>query len=58
MPLRLLICVLVFAGFAALCVLSHPAVARLPEASTSLPCRRVCGALGAVYFGILLRRGE
>ena len=58
-PLRLLICVLVFAGFAALCVLSHPAVARLPE-GIYFPCLAAAFAalFGAVYFGILLRRGE
>lgn len=58
-PLRLLICVLVFAGFAALCVFSHPAVARLPE-GIYFPCLAAAFAalFGAVYFGILLRRGE
>ena len=58
-PLRLLICVLVFAGFAALCVFSHPAVARLPE-GIYFPCLAAAFAalFGAVYFGILMRRGE
>lgn len=58
-PLYILLSALAFSGFAALCVLSHPAVARLPQ-SIYFPC------LGAaivvlyilVYFAVRHRRGE
>ena len=55
----LLICALVCAGFAVLCVLSHPAVAQLPQ-YLYFPCLGAAFAAlcGAVWFAVRQRRGE
>ena len=58
-PLLILISVLVCAGFTAVCVLSHPAVARLPQ-DIYFPCLGADFAAFccAVYFIIRQYRGE
>lgn len=58
-PVFFLVSVLICCGFGLLCVLSHPAVARLPQ-SIYFPC--LGGAFGAlcaaVCFGVRQRRGD
>lgn len=56
---RMLLSALVSTGFTALCVLSHPAMARLPQ-EIYFPCLGIAlmTFCVAVYFAILRRRGE
>lgn len=58
-PLGILVSGLVLAGFAALCVLSHPAVGRLPQA-IYFPCLGAAflSVFFLVYFIMRQRRGE
>ena len=58
-PFYLLISILACFGFGVLCVLSHPAVAQLPQ-SIYFPCLSAAFAAlcGAVWFGIRRHRGE
>ena len=58
-PFYILLSALACCGFAALCVLSHPAVAQLPQ-SIYFPCLGAAfAALGVlVYLAIRQRRGE
>ena len=58
-PFYLLCCILVCLGFSALCVLSHPAMSRLPQ-YIYFPCLAAAFAAlcCAVWFGVRLHRGE